>query len=292
MSFQERALSFACRENTLLGIVSLPSVPATTGIVIVVGGPQYRAGSHRQFVSLARHLARQGYAVLRFDCHGMGDSTGQLQDFQYFDEDIRCAIDCLCEQAPGLKNIVLWGLCDAASAILLYWHGQRDTRVTGMCLANPWVRSAATLASTHVKHYYAQRILEKEFWAKLLSGRVALSALTDLTQNIRLAFAKQQRAGKGSATLSFQQRMMAGWGDYSGRILLLLSELDYTAKEFLEYIKSDADSRGLLDQDNVTAHTLLNCDHTFSGRQASSQVEDLTTAWLRVLETVNPRRSP
>ena len=46
---EERALSFACRGAWLYGILSLPqaaSAPAR-GVLIVVGGPQYRAGSHR-----------------------------------------------------------------------------------------------------------------------------------------------------------------------------------------------------------------------------------------------------
>ena len=39
------------------------------------------------------------------------------------------------------------------------------------CLLNPWVRSDATIAKTYLKHYYGQRLLEKEFWAKLDAWR-------------------------------------------------------------------------------------------------------------------------
>ena len=61
----ESAIAFACAGERLLGIVTRPQQAATTGVVIVVGGPQYRVGSHRQFVLLARDLAEAGYAVLR-----------------------------------------------------------------------------------------------------------------------------------------------------------------------------------------------------------------------------------
>ena len=44
-----------------------------TAVLVVVGGPQVRAGSHRHFVQLARHLATHGHAVMRFDVRGMGD---------------------------------------------------------------------------------------------------------------------------------------------------------------------------------------------------------------------------
>jgi hypothetical protein len=46
-------------------------------VVIIVVGPQYRAGLHRQFVSLARTLSTAGFLVLRYDYRGMGDSDGE-----------------------------------------------------------------------------------------------------------------------------------------------------------------------------------------------------------------------
>ena len=58
------------KAQDMLGIVSLPAPDApqqNTGVVIVVGGAQYRVGSHRQFVQMARLLAAAGYPVLRFD---------------------------------------------------------------------------------------------------------------------------------------------------------------------------------------------------------------------------------
>ena len=77
--FTETVLAFPCEGERLLGVVSAPEdalVTGDLGVVIVVGGPQVRAGSHRQFVQLARHLAAQGLPTLRFDVRGMGDSSG------------------------------------------------------------------------------------------------------------------------------------------------------------------------------------------------------------------------
>ena len=63
----EQPLLIECAGEQLVGIISRPPVaaPAALGVVIVVGGPQYRAGSHRMFVELARALATAGHAVLR-----------------------------------------------------------------------------------------------------------------------------------------------------------------------------------------------------------------------------------
>ena len=76
----------------LTGILSQPEQASDTTVIVVVGGPQYRVGSHRQFLQLARHLARQGYPVLRFDGRGMGDSSGLLRSFEEIDDDIGAAI--------------------------------------------------------------------------------------------------------------------------------------------------------------------------------------------------------
>ena len=39
----------------------------------------------------------------------------------------------------------------------------------GLCLVNPWARSGATLASVQDKHYYRERLLQREFWTKLIN---------------------------------------------------------------------------------------------------------------------------
>ena len=96
MHYEEQTLSFQCAGDVLQGVVTLPSSTrqpaAARGVVVVVGGPQYRAGSHRQFTLLARALAARGIPVLRFDCRGMGDSEGAQRDFEQLDDDIGAAV--------------------------------------------------------------------------------------------------------------------------------------------------------------------------------------------------------
>ena len=91
MNPHEEPLVFECAGEALVGILSLPATYVRTAVVIVVGGPQYRAGSHRQFVSLARCLAAGGIAALRFDHRGIGDSAGRQRPFD--------SIDCACENS-------------------------------------------------------------------------------------------------------------------------------------------------------------------------------------------------
>src|SRR6185503_16551502 len=137
MTIARLPVAFACGQDWLVGVITRPEKPHTRGVLIAVGGLQYRAGSHRQFVLLANDLAGQGHAVMRFDYRGMGDSTGEPRTFENVGEDLRSAIDHFLATVPEVTEVVVWGLCDAASAALFYSH--RDRRVAGIALLNPWV---------------------------------------------------------------------------------------------------------------------------------------------------------
>ena len=288
MSYQEQAVVFACEGEPLTGIVSLPVTPPSqesptskTGVVIIVGGPQYRAGSHRQFVHLARALAAAGIPAIRFDYRGMGDSAGALHTFENVDADIAAAIDALQAAAPGVRNVALWGLCDGASAALLYCQSTQDRRVRGLCLLNPWVRSAASLAKTHVKHYYLHRLRQKEFWLNLLSGKVAASAVKGLADNIKVAFSgPSAKAAKGDP-LPYQARMAKAWMQFKGPMLLILSGDDYTAKEFIEYANTEAPWVRALAQPGLDQFMISGVDHTFSSATARAVVENKTISWIK-----------
>jgi exosortase A-associated hydrolase 1 len=277
--FTEEAAQFGCESDTLYGVIARPSQPARLGVVVIVGGPQTRVGSHRQFVLLSRALATQGFAVLRFDYRGMGDAEGDARDFLAVSEDVGKAIDYLQEQVPQVQQVALWGLCDGASAALLYCHQSSDTRVKGLCLLNPWVRSAASLARARVKHYYRERLMQGEFWAKLLGGRVAFSAIADLVRSLRMTIAGSPNLTKQDP--SFQQRMALAWNRFAGKILLVLSGDDYTAKEFMGYVQTDYAWAVTLKHAGLVVHDVPEADHTFSNPVHNSHVERRTIAWLK-----------
>lgn len=280
MTYTDETALFACAGDTLLGILSKPETSAETGVLVIVGGPQYRVGSHRQFVLLSRALAASGYAVLRFDCRGMGDSEGEPRDFQAVSADITAAMNIMLERVPSVKNVVLWGLCDGASAALLYCQQTSDPRVTGLCLLNPWIRSEASLAKTRIKHYYTQRLRQKEFWIKLLRGQVANKAASALMRNLQAAFSESTTVTAGLDDASFQTRMAHAWKTSNRPILLFLSGDDFTAKEFLEYTKADIDWSGALTQSHLHRCDLPQADHTCASASWRRLVEVRTLEWL------------
>ena len=287
----ERCLAIDGAGEPLQGVLSLPEVNAggDLGVLVVVGGPQYRAGSHRQFTLLARHLAAAGLPVLRFDVRGMGDSGGTPRSFEALHDDVAAAIDAFSAAAPGLKRFALWGLCDGASAALLYLYQTQDPRVAALCLVNPWVRSAQTLARTHVKHYYRDRLRQPDFWRKVLSGGVAWKALSGLLSNVRQASAKATTGAGGPAPLSYQQRMASAWAGFTGLTLLLMSERDLTAQEFDEHSRSDAAWQQALKARPPERVRLAGADHTCSTPTAHAALLDATAAFLLPLARAERR---
>lgn len=275
----EQAVVFALQGDTLVGVLHPGDPACDLGVLVVVGGPQYRAGSHRQFVQVARDLAAPGASVLRFDVRGMGDSSGAQRSFEHLGPDIGAAIDALQQHAPQVRRVLLWGLCDGASAALLYLHERADPRVAGLVLLNPWVRTAGTQALTTVKHYYRQRLMQKAFWLKLLSGRVAGAAVRSLWQNLRAARASAAPATAGP--MDYTDRMQQAWAAFDKPILLVLSGQDYTAKEFIERAQADAAWSRNLTLPGVTRVDLADADHTFSTPGASPALQSATRQWLQ-----------
>lgn len=274
---QERALTFSCGAATLVGIVHATAGAGRRGVLIVVGGPQYRAGSHRQFLLLARSLAVNGVPALRFDHRGIGDSDGPYRGFEGLDEDIAAAIDAFVAACPEVEEVVLWGLCDAASAILFYAH--RDPRVAGVVLANPWVRTPDSEARAYLRHYYLQRLRQGDFWRGLATGRVA-----PLAAGRSLLHLLGRLRGKGVPTASaaaLPDRMAEGLARFRGPVLLILSGRDLTAREFEDAARQSALWQRLLKEERVASVELPAADHTFSRRDWRDTVASRTLDWLR-----------
>jgi exosortase A-associated hydrolase 1 len=270
---KEITLSFDCQGARLYGVATVPGRPARRGVLVIVGGPQYRAGSHRQFVLLARSLAEAGFAAMRFDCRGMGDSEGEPRPFDAIGDDIEAAIKAFTEAVPGLEEIVLWGLCDGASAACLFAHGL--DRVAGVVLLNPWVREPASAARTTLKHYYWKRLSDPAFWRKLASGRVnPFRSASDLATLAR-------QAGGAQPEGSLPDRMLAGLQHFDGRILLITSGNDLTAQEFRDVSGASDGWRHLLASPRASTHHIERADHTFARQAWRDEVAALTARWLQ-----------
>ena len=282
MLYEEKALAFPltlpCADEWLVGVAAVPLQPGRRGVLVVVGGPQYRAGSHRQFTLLARALAAQGIAAMRFDYRGMGDSDGEMRGFDDIGLDLRSAIDAFFAAVPGLQDVVLWGLCDGASAAALY--AESDARVSGMVLLNPWVRTDEGLARSTLKHYYRDRVLSPALWKKIVQGRFDVRAAARSLVDILARARKPPQGGENSGGGALPERMHGALSRFGGKVLVVLSGADLTAREFADTAAAPG-WKGLLEAPRFTRHALARADHTFSRREWRDQVAAWTADWVR-----------
>ncbi len=270
----EQGVIFNSNGKQLIAIEHLPESTqqgqTKKGVIIVVGGPQTRVGSHRLFVHLARALAQQGIVVFRFDYSGAGDSEGSISTFTDIQHDIDAAIKTFQQRHCDITELTLWGLCDAASAILLYLNDfPKQTKIKHLFLVNPWVRQAQTEAKAYLRSYYIKRLLSKSFWQKLLSGQVeAKSALTEIQD-----FHQQSQVNNDIDTQdNFVTKMLQGLNQFSGKCDLLLSGNDLTADEFKLLVKSNKHWREVTARATINLKIINQADHTFSQRDKKSQL--------------------
>lgn len=280
---------FDCQGQQLIGMIHQADATNGVGVLVIVGGPQYRVGSHRQFVLLARNLAAQDIPVMRFDVRGMGDSEGRPRNFQQIDDDIRATVDYFLESCPALNHVVIWGLCDAASAALFYAY--QDERVKGLVLLNPWLFTEKGAAKTYLKHYYLPRLFSSDLWRKIFNLKFeylcSLAALVTVftevinKSNIDTAVSDINQVDRLDIRLDLPSRMRECMRKFKYPILLILSGRDLTADEFKEAVKSDPEWQRLLEDNRISRYDLIEADHTFSSSVWRDQVALWTLTWVK-----------
>jgi exosortase A-associated hydrolase 1 len=279
VAYSEEARVMGAPESPKVAVLHRPErLTSTTGVLVVVGGPQYRVGSHRQFVLLGRALASQGIAVLRFDLTGMGDSVGQAAGFEHCGTDVRDATSLLLESVAGLNRVCLWGLCDGASASLIF--GRHDPRVGRMVLLNPWVRTEAGLAQAYLDNYYTRRLRSRAFWSRILkSPRSMVRSMVGYLQNRRTA--RDGTSGRSApAAPNFIGRMLEGARGFNGNILVLLSGNDTVAAEFEGLLQRSPPWLAAFSRPGVQICRAAEANHTFSRREWRDWVSGQTAAFV------------
>lgn len=129
----ERVCSFG-NDAVMSGILCLPGeIPPRPDTIVVMlnAGTQNRVGPYRLYVRLARSLAGCGFASLRFDLSGIGDSEARRDTLTAEERvmgDVREAMDHLEQQ--GFRRFVLAGLC--SGAVYAHKAATVDERVVGI----------------------------------------------------------------------------------------------------------------------------------------------------------------
>ena len=217
--------TFPCGTVTLAG--TLDAAPGPTGLLIVSGGSEIRAGAFGGQADMAARIARAGFPVFRFDRRGVGDSAGENSGFLHSEKDISAALDAFRKMAPQVGRVVAFGNFDAASALMLSGGAGCD----GLVLSNPWTiepDDAATAADTApppaaIRARYLEKLTNPREIGRLLGGGVNLR---------KLARGVAQALRSPPPPSGLAQAMAQGLATFSGDVRILLAAADRTAQLF------------------------------------------------------------
>ncbi|MBU7581089.1 MAG: hydrolase 1, exosortase A system-associated [Porphyrobacter sp.] len=216
--------TFGCGGLTLAG--TLDMAPGTTGLLIVSGGNEIRAGAFGGQADMAARIAAAGFPCFRFDRRGIGDSDGENRGFRHSAKDLTAALDAFRAMVPQLSRVVAFGNCDAASALMLAKGAGCDALV----LSNPWTieqdEGAAaddTPPPAAVRARYLEKLKNPREFMRLLGGGVDLR---------KLARGVIHALRPPPPPSSLAQDMAAGLASFTGPVSILLATADRTAQVF------------------------------------------------------------
>ena len=265
MTPASKPLIFPCEGEPLVGVLHPAPADAAprTGVLIVSGGVQVRAGPHRSHVKLAEAFTAEGLPALRFDRRGIGDSGGVDAGFEMAGPDIQAALDALVAET-GVEGCIGYGLCDGASALALL--APHEPRLTGLILMNPWTTDEADQENSLVMHHYRRRMRDPRQLGRLLRGEIELGRAIRSLGRVAL---DRLRARPRPAILPLAQRMATSLTGFNGPIHILLSSHDRTAATFQTAAHWPA-WKAILERPNVTMQEISEADHTCSPRTAKA----------------------
>lgn len=114
---EEAARWFEAGDETVLGVLTRPIAPARDiGVIFLNGGHGgSSAGKNRVHTRMADDLARRGYHSLRVEWHGIGDSTGEIDEFVMDDPFVHEALGAVqVLRDEGISRVAIYGECFGA----------------------------------------------------------------------------------------------------------------------------------------------------------------------------------
>lgn len=224
-----RHILFDCVGDALVGTID--TAAGRTGLLLVSGGNEVRAGAWNGQALFAARIAAQGFPVLRFDRRGVGDSEGENRGFRGSAPDIAAARAALLRECPQVERVVALGNCDAASALML----AGGTGFDGLVLSNPWTidDEADEAPAEVVRDHYRRRLADPAAIRRLLTGQVSLAKLV---RSLVSALRPAPVAAEGLAA-----EIAAVIAGFPGSIRFLVAGRDRTGIAFLSrWNKGDA----------------------------------------------------
>ena len=294
----------------LFGTLHLPATPRPhlPAVVLLSPGVKMRVGPGRLYVPLTEMLNDQGYAVLRFDFFGLGDSAGDLEETMLADvynhievgryvDDTLCALEWL-RQSQSITRFILGGLCGGAITALL--AAERDPSVEALLSLGMTVTLASNNATPakyltgvqldSLRQGYYRRLLQPKSWWRFFSLQ---SEYAVIWHSLKKLFVRHKRpispalstsdatvvSQRGNANPLFPTAFFA-FLKRGGKALMLFSEKDRLQSEYEEKFAVPFSAQLQQYQAHLTQHVIPNANHVMSLQEWQQEMIDVSRQWL------------
>ena len=274
----ETALTFPnARGETLVGVLHQPAPAPRGALLFLHGWSGYRTGPHQMLTRAARHFGARGWASLRFDFAGRGDSEGdtQIATLATMRDDANVALKLLHDNVTN-GPIIAVGLCSgceiavaAASenydAIAL-WSAPIFAALPAQ--AGQDKKRAANLGK------YARKLLNPQTYLKIARGEVDTAAVGKAMKGGGGAAGKNVESHEaGQLPPGFRARSLANWKNYKNPILQIYGDADPIAPDARAWYAHHSASPPQVE-------TVAGANHSFYGLQWEQRVFEFTENWL------------
>ena len=272
---------------------------AAPAIILFNAGAVHHVGPNRIYVTLARRLADLGFACLRFDLEGIGDSVLRSPGRENHPypptaaDDARAAIDYL-KGEHGCTRFIALGLCSGAHTAFHCALAWEQEAIDEVILINPltfYFREGMSLATVNDfadAQAYRRSMRDPSRWLKLLRGDVNFRRLLEVALSHPRTLARsyfdaacEALAPSRAPRLSQDLRRLF---EMKRRVTMLVAEGDPGRDILMAGAKLTA--RRALRRGQMSLEMIPGGDHTFS--QSIPRAELLR----RLAAHLSPRAQP
>ncbi len=290
----ERTLTFD-RVSRMVGILTEPDAdfdPGRPCFVLLNAGLVHRVGPGRTSVQLARRLADLGFASLRFDHTGKGDSMPRVDASPFVEASARETAEVLdrLESEIGASRFILVGLC--SGAVTAFRVARDDRRVVGAVMMNGQVYEQNAEWDRFVynrgwaRWYLKGALFRRDSWRRFLTGRIHYRRLLGvLARQVRNRLRPPQAVKQVADRLTAEVDSVIGRGV---RLLLVYAQNDHTM-DYLE-IMFGRRLEALIAEGALRRIIIPGADHTFTLRRHQQALMLSIESWAR--EYYSASRTP
>jgi len=274
---REQPVAFDSGGFQLRGMLGIPPAPEPQrrGVVLIHGWAGYRIGPHRMLVHAARRLLDAGFATLRFDLRGRGESDGRADetDLDAMTEDTLNATAFLKDHSPA-ESVALLGICSGSNVAIAAATLNPDIAELALWSVLPFQpEQKPRQKRRRMSHYlvqYLRKALSIQTWQRLIRGEVNL-------RMVGKVIAGDKRPPPGERNLKDSARdIMAAFKDFRGRALFITGSHDPEGMEgrklFLSFCKAHRIS--------AIFHLVHGANHSYYHRAHETEVLEKTIEWF------------